>query len=244
MYWLVAALLVCFGVSLSEGVSRRQISLGGQNCDDGVARVNVECGLTLPEVTSTESLYEALKASCTSQTCSDAVLDAVVACNPVDGLSTDDIRKAHSTLSTFYCKRHPNGDKCGVMILESDMTSIDTMGCGLTNPPRVPRTCSQACSQLASTLAETYGCCWTEFIDYSQQLLPIRLSGRPNATEFWTRCGVDSPGVCETSFSDSGRLFTVQPTSGQVGTLHTQRFALGVSILTSFVLSYLVRALF
>ena len=89
MYWSVVVLLLLqalFGTSLSVKMTKRQLSFVGRECEDQVARMNSECGTSLPNVTSGNK-YEALKASCTTQACSDAVVSAFVACSPAEGLT-------------------------------------------------------------------------------------------------------------------------------------------------------------
>lgn len=121
---------------------------------------------------SDESIEQQLSAIFCDPKYAQPLVDELAGCGSVDALSIVD-----------SCRRLPNGTHCSDIAGQVDaLTAQANELCG--------ERCTAECRRALKDLASLAGCCANSIITQAEPLNSIL------DPEVWTRCNVDSPGVC------------------------------------------------
>ena len=115
-----------------------------------------------------------------------------------------------ATALVDICATNANGQYCaealGLDLITS--TSTDPLLVSLfSNCAGLEDTCSRSCQSTITSIADPYGCCVNIYnsTEPGQQIPSLSYS-------LWNSCGVESPGVCNSSLTTSPTLTTGPPT--------------------------------
>ena len=151
-----------------------------------VEQVTEECRPSTIRLSPTTSL----DSTCNTETLQLRMQSALCREEYVEGirnrLSATERCQNYTHLPIRKCNANGNEAYCDTLIVNSDNYTAATERCGDTS------TCDPHCIETLNNIINAVGCC---FIDRYNSTESNRFDWLSN--EFWSRCGLESPGFCE-----------------------------------------------
>ena len=103
--------------------------------------------------------------------------------------------------SQGVCSVNAAGQYCGIISPNIALFQEASENC------RDTTVCEPICMQTLSSITVTDGCCFTDEYNHTASQEPARVDWLSN--EFWSRCGVTPPGICQERISGQAFIHTV-----------------------------------